>query len=294
MAIKLALPSEQGFEWMERERRLQGVARGVVPLLDHGTHEGRPFLVLPWVEHDLHGWLYAGPSTLADKLRVLRGAARALYDLHRSPAEEVLVHYDVKPTNFLVSGDAEVWLSDMGGAHGGPALARRRDTVRYTPGYAALEQLLPLERRRDTSVDVHALGVTIYSVLAGKEPDAKVDPERLLTRAGSQLRLLYLDDDRTPDEEEEYQALSRQPLGTLVELEAACALAPADERRLRVRLEDSLSGPDAAHEAERIFEALRPALLAALAPGPEQRQASAHPLLAALDDALAVVWPLYR
>jgi eukaryotic-like serine/threonine-protein kinase len=89
------------------------------------------------------------------------------------------VHRDVKPDNFLLDHNGEIYLADFdivkivtGGASGGTGM-----WIAGTPAYMAPEQVEggnPV----GPQTDVYALGISLYEMLAGKKPydDAVPNP----------------------------------------------------------------------------------------------------------------------
>jgi tRNA A-37 threonylcarbamoyl transferase component Bud32 len=79
-----------------------------------------------------------------------------------------IVHRDIKPANIMITADGRVKLTDFGIAHvvGGTRLTG--SGVIGTPAYLAPEQLQGLTLT--PAVDLWALGVTLYSAVAGRNP----------------------------------------------------------------------------------------------------------------------------
>jgi len=79
-----------------------------------------------------------------------------------------IVHRDIKPANIMITADGRVKLADFGIAHvvGGTRLTG--SGVIGTPAYMAPEQLQGLALT--PAVDLWALGVTLYSAVAGRNP----------------------------------------------------------------------------------------------------------------------------
>ncbi|MFC4031308.1 protein kinase [Streptomyces polygonati] len=108
----------------------------------------------------------AAPGRVPDAVRILRGAAEGLAELHAAG----WVHGDLKPANILLGERGEVWLGDFG-------LAAELDgTHAYVPPMGTLDHLPPewwSERTgsRGTAVrpsaDVWAFGVVAHQVLSG-------------------------------------------------------------------------------------------------------------------------------
>src|SRR5690606_13495118 len=103
VAIKLLGPtaSAEVLARFDRERRLQGEleeARGFVPLLDAGTCEHGPYLVMPFVPGGtLRDRLERGALPRGEAVRLVRRVAEAIGRAH----EVGVVHRDLKPENVL-------------------------------------------------------------------------------------------------------------------------------------------------------------------------------------------------
>lgn len=141
---------------------------GAVRLLDTGVWRGpegaRPFLVMDLVEGApfslaLQRWDTLKPQAVAllHSLRLLHGAG--------------VVHRDLKPEHVRVCEDGRVILLDLGLATGIGA-GVRRPTCRAeagTPAFMAPEQFLDAERA-DLRADLYAVGLMLYTALAGAPP----------------------------------------------------------------------------------------------------------------------------
>ncbi|MBI4602739.1 MAG: serine/threonine protein kinase [Planctomycetes bacterium] len=104
------------------------------------------------------------------------GVARALEALH----EAGIVHRDVKPENLLLGSMGELLLSDFGSALD----ARDRSAVLEaslwgTVRYMSPEQFLPDADPYDATVDVYALGLSLYEAVTGLSPFPRVREEEL-------------------------------------------------------------------------------------------------------------------
>ncbi len=157
----------------------------ILPLFDSGTlADGRRFAVMP-VAHGrpLRAMIAEGPLAVADAVRLAREIAEALAFLHTNG----WLHRDVKPENVLVESGHAV-LTDFGvaaplhsiGKQSSAAQVARlwdnvdlhltaTDSVVGTLSYMCPETLLG-DAPIDARVDIYALGLVLYEMLAGDLP----------------------------------------------------------------------------------------------------------------------------
>ncbi len=198
IAFKVLQPRFVGKETQVRRfRREAEVLRriehpNVVRVIEHGEIEdGRDFIAMELlVGRTLAEVLAAKARMSAERVcRIARQISRALRTMHHAG----IIHRDLQPENVLLIGpdDGErVKLVDFSAAGDVGAPARRvkaksgrtRATgdVLEIPSYRAPEQLR--KRPPQPSMDVYALGVIMYEMLAGEHPFAKQDenaPSRL-------------------------------------------------------------------------------------------------------------------
>lgn len=163
----------------DRERRILGTLQhpGIAALLDGGVtpEEGRPYLVMELVE-GVPITDFAGRRGLSvrERVELARQVVEAVDYAHRM----LVVHRDLKPANILVTEEGVVKLLDFGIARLvaddlelEPGITGTGVMV-LTPDYAAPEQIRgdPLT----TSVDVYAIGVVLYELLALRKPFGEV------------------------------------------------------------------------------------------------------------------------
>jgi parallel beta-helix repeat protein len=84
------------------------------------------------------------------------------------------LHRDIKPENIIVCGDGRVVLVDFGAARSFMAGRTGRMTVILTPGFAPYEQYATKARFGPT-LDIYALGATLYYLLTGEVPISAPD-----------------------------------------------------------------------------------------------------------------------
>ncbi len=163
---------------------------GTVKVFDFGVYDGRPYLVMEYVEGEtLRSLCQHGPLDPLRGVRIAGQLAGALREAH----ELGLLHRDLKPANVLVTPHADgdiCKLIDFGlvkqvnaeEAHG----LTQQGVVLGTPMYLApeiIEGSAPDER-----ADIYALGVLMFRMLVGRDPFSREGGMRAL------LRRILLDD----------------------------------------------------------------------------------------------------
>jgi predicted ATPase len=138
-----------------------------------GEHEGRPFLVLEFIEGQTLQALAAHRPPLLEAVRVIAQAAQALAAAHAAG----VVHRDVKPENIMFRGDGYVKVLDFGLARRLPTLANptpvgERDTA---PGtlLGTVPFMSPEQARgapAECASDVFSLGIVLYQLTTGRHP----------------------------------------------------------------------------------------------------------------------------
>lgn len=172
VALKLMFrDDERGLQRFRRE--LKAIARlrhpNIVPLIDSGEHEGRPYLVMERVRGRSLAEASGGvdPLSLRQRVELVRDASRAIQYIH----EEGVLHRDIKPQNVLVDQHGEACVVDFGLARADDdASMTRAGAPIGTPSYMPPEQAGGLEGSIDVRSDVYALGATLYHALCGRPP----------------------------------------------------------------------------------------------------------------------------
>ncbi|AKQ70333.1 Serine/threonine protein kinase [Myxococcus hansupus] len=152
---------------------VQGLAVGLI-------EEKHPYLVLEWLPRSLEQGLAAEGGQFKDDdcARIVHQLAGALSLLH----ENGWVHRDLKPANVLLAcegpGRVDVRLSDLGLAKrlsgpeapdSGLPLSTAEESFLGSRHYMAPEQWVSA-KRVGPAVDVYALGVLWFQMLAGRLP----------------------------------------------------------------------------------------------------------------------------
>ena len=143
---------------------------GIVAYEAHGSHLGRPYLAMEYVEGtELRVYidkLHRRPP--AERYGRCRAIGAALCDALTHLHSRGLVHRDVKPTNVLIADDGRVLLSDLGIVQRDGDVEPRHGTLVGTPAYAAPEQASG--GRVDPRADLFGLGATLYHLLTRRRP----------------------------------------------------------------------------------------------------------------------------
>ncbi len=177
VAIKLLRPEQ--LDNAQMQARLLAEARAmarvhhpnVVEIYAFGEYENAPYFVMqyvPGVTLDTHVHSKGGRLGLDEALSVLDQACLGVSAIHASG----IAHRDVKPSNILVGQALRVVVADLGLAKRIPRGDRIELAFSGTPAYLAPE--VALGRQLDPAllprIDVYALGVVAYYLLAGRLP----------------------------------------------------------------------------------------------------------------------------
>lgn len=146
--------------------------RYVVTVFDVGEHEGRPYIVMEYVDGgSVHDRLAQGPIPREQALTWLEQVGQALDRAHASG----IVHRDVKPANVLLDSEGSVRVSDFGIASAaGLDTMTLPGTILGTAGYLSPEQARG--EPATPASDRYALGVIAFELLTGTRPFAGDTP----------------------------------------------------------------------------------------------------------------------
>ena len=145
-------------------------SEGFVQLVETAYSADPPFLVYEYVDGgDLASWLASfdgKPPSDKDVVSVLKMTAKALAFAH----DNNIVHRDLKPSNLLVTRNGRVKVADFGIGSISAAELERKNTTSvsvfqgaHTRDYADRSMI----GVADPKVDVYALGIIAYQLLAG-------------------------------------------------------------------------------------------------------------------------------
>jgi predicted Ser/Thr protein kinase len=151
---------------------------GVVQFIDHGCSDGRPFLVMEYIDGpDLRDYApklhQRPPDERYARCRTIgQSIAEALAYLH----ENNIIHRDVKPSNVLIGSDGRAVLADFGVVKEEGIFNAEETSVGQiigTVAYAAPEQIRC--ERIDPRADLFGLGATLYYTLTLRRPYEGLD-----------------------------------------------------------------------------------------------------------------------
>ncbi|MDG1479265.1 MAG: serine/threonine-protein kinase [Myxococcota bacterium] len=153
---------------------------GIVRFRDHGVFDGRPFLVMEYIDgSDLREYArklhLRPPSERYSRCRTVgRALAEALDVMHG----QGLIHRDVKPSNVLVDSADRVVLTDFGVIKDTASIEHTSvGQLIGTVAYAAPEQIRC--EKVDPRADLYGLGATLYYVLTLARPFEGLDRGQL-------------------------------------------------------------------------------------------------------------------
>lgn len=153
----------------------------LVPILEAGMAEGKPFFTMPFVTGPtLAARLASGPLDQRESARILFQVADAIHHAHTHG----FLHRDLKPSNILLDNAGNPLVTDFGLSKALPLsgdLLKTPDNHKVdqltmsgaivgTPCYIAPELVNRSFGTPSPSSDVYSLGVILYEMLTGRPP----------------------------------------------------------------------------------------------------------------------------
>ncbi len=140
----------------------------IVPVYDFAEHEGRPYLVMKFIEGDtLKARLMQGPLSADEITKVVNSVGSALGYAH----QQGILHRDIKPSNVILANDGVMYLADFGLARIAQAgeSTLSSDSIMGTPQYISPEQAMG-KKDLDAGTDIYSFAVMLYEMVVGQVP----------------------------------------------------------------------------------------------------------------------------
>ena len=138
----------------------------IVAVYDFGTYNNTTYIAMEYVDGTpLNTFLVKDvPMDLAASITCITQLLRALDYAHARG----VVHRDIKPANILITGDAQVKITDFGIAKIESSTLTQVGAVIGTPSYMSPEQFKG--ETVDGRSDLFAVGIVLYQMLTGVRP----------------------------------------------------------------------------------------------------------------------------
>lgn len=140
----------------------------IVPIYDFAEHEGRPYLVMKYIQGETLKARLKGEGVTADEtVAIVEAVGQSLTYAH----ERGILHRDVKPSNVLLADDGGIYLADFGLARIAEAgeSTLSGDMMLGTPQYISPEQAMGASDL-DEGTDIYSFGVMLYELTVGQVP----------------------------------------------------------------------------------------------------------------------------
>jgi tRNA A-37 threonylcarbamoyl transferase component Bud32 len=144
--------------------------RSIVPVYDHGQHEGQPFIAMRYMAGgSLDAYLQEGALAQERVLSLCEQIAPALDYAH----SKNVLHRDLKPSNVLLDDAGGAYITDFGiarvfGDGTTTEVTLTQNGVVGTPAYMSPEQAQGKEL--DGRSDIYSLGIVLFELLTGRRP----------------------------------------------------------------------------------------------------------------------------
>lgn len=141
----------------------------IVPILDHGEHQGLAFFCMPLIRgQTLAQRLASGPISGRQAAEIMLAVCDAIDYAHH----QGILHRDLKPSNVLLDENGTPFVADFGLAKraGAAGSLTRSGAILGTPSYMAPEQAAGARGQVGVATDVYSLGAILYHAITGHPP----------------------------------------------------------------------------------------------------------------------------
>ena len=165
VAIKVLVGNDDDLRVRFRQEvRIAGTLAhpNIVAIHDYGEADGRPFIVMEYIEGETLASVlrHRTPLSTAERIRLMQQLCAALEYAHGRG----VIHRDIKPANLMLSREGDLKVVDFGIAKVKDARLTRTGDVVGTLVYVSPEQLCG--GHIDERSDIFSVGVVLYEVLS--------------------------------------------------------------------------------------------------------------------------------
>jgi serine/threonine-protein kinase len=189
-----------------REARSAGqlVHPNIITIFDMGQEDGRPYIVMEYLEGETLNKYLARPEAadLEVKIDLMIQICQGLQAAH----SHGIFHRDIKPGNLLVRPSGELKIVDFGIARLASSSMTASGLIMGTPDYMAPEQARGQDV--DQRSDIFSAGAVFYYILTGRKPFAASDLAAVLMKVQTEEPLPIRETEAPP-------ALARLVMKTL-------------------------------------------------------------------------------
>lgn len=176
LAEAVAGDPEAKARFLQEARLASSIAHeNIIAVYDFGEEEGRPFMVMEFLEGESlrHAIEKRRTGDFARRLQIALQVGRAIGHIHLKK----IIHRDIKPENIHLDSLGRAKLMDFGIAKSDGILLPKNGFTVGTPYYMSPEQVLGQDVTKQA--DVYSFGVLLYELLAGKKPIEAESSEKI-------------------------------------------------------------------------------------------------------------------
>ncbi len=167
LAESVASDPEAKARFLQEARLASSIAHeNIIAVYDFGEEEGRPFMVMEFLEGESLRDAIEKRRTgdFARRMQIALQVGRAIGHIHLKK----IIHRDIKPENIHLDPLGRAKLMDFGIAKADGMQLTKTGFTLGTPYYMSPEQVLGQDVT--TQADVYSFGVLLYELLAGAKP----------------------------------------------------------------------------------------------------------------------------